>query len=320
MKIAIITPSLNPGVMLKEAVDSVEVGRQQVCRNHPNVEIRHVIVDDGSDDRETLRLYEELERNKPHIEFAQSGMLRSGPAAARNVGIRKSEADWIGFLDADDRVDPDGLEALVALALKNPSAQWIFGDTEERREDGGRTRKGVFAAPVVEAACGYAPTFITPGALRRVLAGPPRMFLGGVLVRSRLLEKVGCFREDLIVGEDWYLTLSLTLYSGGWHVPVIVGVFRRGHSSLTQSSRNLRWSCVKPTVMALLDRRFRSERRVLRWTLLTQLVNLRQRAANAGRLGRIVSVGGAAWLVAPEKPSLLRDMFGDLRRTWSKRQ
>ncbi len=74
-----------------------------------------VIVDDGSEDAETLRKLAALED--------QVRVIREdnrGPSAARNVGIAQARTDIVFTLDCDDTVEPAYLAETVALLRAAP--------------------------------------------------------------------------------------------------------------------------------------------------------------------------------------------------------
>lgn len=52
----------------------------------------------------------------------------SGPSAARNTGLRNSDSEWVHFLDGDDLVLPDFLEAQMKVLDSRPGLDLVCGD------------------------------------------------------------------------------------------------------------------------------------------------------------------------------------------------
>lgn len=101
--VSVIMPCYNDGAYLPEAVKSVADQR------YPQIEL--VVIDDGSDDPQTLEALK-------NIEFARVQVLHTnhvGPAAARNCGIRAAQGAYILPLDADDAIDPTYIEKAVQI-------------------------------------------------------------------------------------------------------------------------------------------------------------------------------------------------------------
>lgn len=85
---------------------------------------RIIIVDDGSEPAiSPPRLLHTVDGvSPPSIELIRRS--NAGPSAARNTAfnhLRASPADWILLLDADDRVIPEGVRAMLDLAIARPS-------------------------------------------------------------------------------------------------------------------------------------------------------------------------------------------------------
>lgn len=130
--ITIVTPSLNQGPFLAEAIESV------ATQNYAAAE--HIIVDGGSTD-ETAAVLERY----PHLTILH--VPAQGQSHAVNVGLRAATSDVIGWLNADDRYRP-GAFASGARALRDhPEADLVFSNWEEIDEDGrviGRFRAGPY--------------------------------------------------------------------------------------------------------------------------------------------------------------------------------
>lgn len=90
--VSVIIPTFNRALMLERAIESVL--RQTVQCSEL------IIIDDGSTDN-TQELLKKLSISDK-IPFRVYHQNNSGPAAARNFGIRNSEFPFIAFLDSDD--------------------------------------------------------------------------------------------------------------------------------------------------------------------------------------------------------------------------
>ena len=83
-------PCYNDGKYLKEAIASVE------AQTYPEWEL--IIVDDGSDDKETIAIIDSIQNKK--IKIYHTEHLR--PAGARNYGIEHADGEYILPVDSDD--------------------------------------------------------------------------------------------------------------------------------------------------------------------------------------------------------------------------
>jgi glycosyltransferase involved in cell wall biosynthesis len=110
--VSIVTPSLNQGTYLRDAIESVR------AQTHPDVE--HVVVDGGSTDgtREILAEYEHL-RWVSEPDRGQSNALNKGFALARG--------DVLGWLNADDAYEPTAVAEGVE-ALEETGAGLVYAD------------------------------------------------------------------------------------------------------------------------------------------------------------------------------------------------
>ncbi|MDE7310110.1 MAG: glycosyltransferase family 2 protein [Eubacterium sp.] len=98
---------------------------------------RIIIVDDGTTDEKSLHVLDEIEADAripvPLWIIRQSN---SGVSAARNTGIRKTEAPLVVVLDGDDSLEPSFIEETREMLYKNPTmvaaSSWLhtFGILE----------------------------------------------------------------------------------------------------------------------------------------------------------------------------------------------
>lgn len=104
-KVSVIMPCYNDGKYIRESIDSVK--RQ----SYNNIEI--IVVDDGSDDEETLKILQSLGNE---VILLHTDHLR--PAGARNYGISKATGKYIMPVDSDDTIDMYYIEKAVKMIQK----------------------------------------------------------------------------------------------------------------------------------------------------------------------------------------------------------
>ena len=83
-----------------------------------------LLVDDGSSDRSSEIARGYVERDPARVRYLQHpGHVNRGQGAARNLGVRAAQGEWVAFLDGDDVWLPERLERSVALALAHAEAE-----------------------------------------------------------------------------------------------------------------------------------------------------------------------------------------------------
>ena len=124
---------------------------------------------------------------------------RSGPGAARNIGIREARGSLIAFLDADDLWAPTKIARQVQLFLDQPDAHWVYTDALYLR-DGETFHKTHF---------GFVGLTNGPPEGRALntyhLRGFNFVTMSCTLIDKAVLNDVGGFDETLKIAEDWDL-------------------------------------------------------------------------------------------------------------------
>lgn len=77
-----------------------------------------IVINDGSTDN-SLQIIKKFAKQNPKIKFFTQ--LNKGLSSARNLGMEKSNADYILFVDSDDSINKNTLEELYTLAIKDDS-------------------------------------------------------------------------------------------------------------------------------------------------------------------------------------------------------
>lgn len=119
--VSVVIPCYGQAHYLGDAIESV------LAQSYPHLEI--VVVDDGSMD------------NASRIASRYAGVRcvreeNSGMAGARNVGIRSTNGDFLIFLDADDRLLPDAVEAGLRALADRPECACAIGTYRRTSHDG----------------------------------------------------------------------------------------------------------------------------------------------------------------------------------------
>jgi succinoglycan biosynthesis protein ExoO len=103
---SVIIPAYNVSDIVGRAI------RSAAAQTLPPLEI--IVIDDCSTDN-TVEVVRALGREIPSLRLLTT-LANRGPSAARNVGLREAEAEWIALLDADDAWKPDRLLRLSEVA------------------------------------------------------------------------------------------------------------------------------------------------------------------------------------------------------------
>ena len=106
MDFSVIIPAYNASGIIERAV------RSAAAQTFPPREI--LVIDDCSTDS-TVEVVKALARDIPSIRLLSTS-ANSGPSAARNVGLRAAQGDWIALLDSDDAWKPGRLRRLSEVA------------------------------------------------------------------------------------------------------------------------------------------------------------------------------------------------------------
>ena len=131
---SVVMPAYNVAEVIGEALDSLLNGQT----SEP---FEIIVVDDGSTDATAavVRGYGDRVRllSQPN----------SGPASARNHGVRAARSDLILFLDADDRALPGRIARQIAIMRNDPSIAMCCGNWLSEAEDGDRLAVYGMTAP-----------------------------------------------------------------------------------------------------------------------------------------------------------------------------
>jgi len=187
-RVSVVMPFLNVRPYLQEAVQSV------INQTYGRWEL--LLVDDGSTDGSEV-IAEEMARSDPRIRiFAHSGRMTRGASAARNLGLRNAQGEYVALLDGDDVWLPDKLAEHVPLMDSNPDITMLYGNTlywyswTGAAEDRDRDSLPTIGVPVDARIAG---SRLLQLGLLGVAAVPCTC---STLIRRDAIEKVGGFEQE----------------------------------------------------------------------------------------------------------------------------
>ena len=223
MHVSLIIPVYNAETTLEESLRSLSAQRFH--------DFDVVFVDDGSTDHtpELLQAF-----------AAESGITcriirqkNAGVASARNTGLDAATGDYVGFVDADDRIEPEALEKAVGVLLTTDRPIDIVGwDWTLGFEKNGRYMRQV--------------DYDTPlQALKNLMGGTMRWNLWLFLIRRDLIVRQGIrFIDGANMGED--LQFMIRSFCAANHVVQLHAPLYR-YNAVSETSLSRQFSDVRRT-------------------------------------------------------------------------
>jgi len=163
--VSVIIPVYNGERFLAEAIESV------LAQTYRPVEV--IVVDDGSTDG-SAKIAAKFKDNVHYVY-----QPNSGPAAARNRGLKMVHGGIIGFIDADDLWTEDKLQVQLPHLAGDPSVEIVLGHIKRMWAAEGTRDYNQFTEPELA------------------------LSLESCLFRKTVFDKVGYFDPTLCRCEDW---------------------------------------------------------------------------------------------------------------------
>jgi glycosyltransferase involved in cell wall biosynthesis len=192
---SVIIPTYNRAELICKTINNI------FQQTYSNLEL--IIVDDGSTDDTRSK----LQRYGDRIRVVTQN--NSGPAVARNHGVRVARGEIIAFQDSDDLWKPTKLERQVALLQKDRSIPCCLCNVVLRVVNGREFTS-------------FDDSLVFPQHEEGIWLNAPEvlatrfvLFNQAVAIRREAWEKVGGFDESLKYLEDYDLPLRLSL-EGPW--------------------------------------------------------------------------------------------------------
>jgi Glycosyl transferase family 2 len=183
--VSVIVPAHNARLTIVEAVASA------LAQTYRPLEV--VVVDDGSADN-TAAVVREGFDGDVHVISAP----HRGRGAARNTGLAAGRGTYVQFLDADDLLAPEKVEAQIAFLEANPQYGVAYGPVEYFAADDPSHRWRPIRRDAYPSGDVLA-HMVDDGLLLPISA----------VVRASVVRAVGGFDESLQSNEDWDLWLRI---------------------------------------------------------------------------------------------------------------
>jgi len=113
--IAIVTPSYNQGNFIERTIQSV------LNQEYPRLEY---IVQDGASNDESVSVIKRYEDRLAFWESKPDG----GQSAAINLGLKRSNAEILAYLNSDDALLPGALHYVAEFFHKHPEVDVVYGN------------------------------------------------------------------------------------------------------------------------------------------------------------------------------------------------
>jgi glycosyltransferase involved in cell wall biosynthesis len=199
--VSVITSVLNGAETIRNCIESV------LRQDYPNVE--HIVIDGGSTDRtlEVLRQYDDriaLWRSQPD----------RGIYDAWNKALLEARGEWICFLGADDELLPDAVSAYMALAAKEPQAEYLSSKVK------------------VVHSSGYVRIIGSPWTWRKFARAMCTPHPGSMHRRS-LFDRLGTYDTSYRIAADYELLLRARDQLRAAYLPVTTAIMKAGGMSFT---------------------------------------------------------------------------------------
>lgn len=200
--ISVIIPSYNRATSLSRALDSVY--KQTLPANEV------IVIDDGSTD-DTRQV---VTNRFPHAIYRYQP--NKGVSAARNLGIRLANCEWLAFLDSDDEWLPGKLAQQYSAVNTQPGLKIIHTNEIWVRHGKhvNQMKKHTKYGGMIFRQC-----------LPRCIISP-----SSVMVHRSLFDEIGVFDEDLPACEDYDLWLRCCARYPVYYIDAPLITKHGGHS------------------------------------------------------------------------------------------
>jgi len=215
-KITIVIPSFNQGAYLETTIGSV------LDQSYPNLEL--IIMDGGSTDH-SIQIIKKYEK---HIDYWQS-QRDGGQYWAVDAGFSRSTGEIMTWINSDDKLLPDSLNAVASIFIQLKEVDWITGTPNIMHENG-----------ELAWVCSIPPVYSRKYYLAKRYDYPNYIQQEGTFWRRSLWEKAGGrLKTRLKMAGDLELWMRFFRHSRLYTTDMLLGCFRQHSGQKTASGLEL---------------------------------------------------------------------------------
>lgn len=204
--VSIVMPTYNPGSEILTAIRSL------ILQTYTRLEI--LVVDDGSNDNESLRLLDEIEKLDERVRVLHHEN-NGGTYIARNIGMQQAQGRYITFHDSDDFSMPRKIERSVSKLESDANFTSVL------------TNSLLVNEQLIFSRTGYRANKVN---------------LSSIMFDRKILDEVGYFEPLRKAADTEFISrLSDILQSKPAVVTEFLSLVRRGQNSLTSTDLQPRY-------------------------------------------------------------------------------
>lgn len=215
-RISIVVPSFNQGKFIEATLGSI------LDQNYPNLEL--IVMDGGSTDKSV----EIIKKYQDRISYWQS-QSDAGQYWAINEGFRRSNGDIMAWINSDDKLHRDSLNAMASAFQQLPDVEWITGIPNVMSEAG-----------AIQWVCHPLPVFSRAYYLQKKYDYPSFIQQEGTFWRRSLWEKAGAtLRSEFKMAGDLELWTRFFRHAPLYTMDTFTGCFRQQKEQKTAVAMEL---------------------------------------------------------------------------------
>lgn len=193
--ISVIIPTYNTELLISRTIQSILT---QSFKGDYEI----IIIDDYSTDN-TIKIIEAFQDSRIRL-YKQSKNV--GPAAARNLGLKKAQGEYLVYLDGDDYWENDYLQESVNFLDSHPEAVAVSVMQKHKL-----INNSCYIRPDIPE--DYKTEVIDD--FYKYWAKYHHCMTGSIMLRTQIAKLIGGMREDIRINEDWEFWSVLATY-GKW--------------------------------------------------------------------------------------------------------